>query len=193
MLCIFYLDGWNGKNSYQLDRIMRGAGYIENHCLSLLGGIQPDRLLSYLDESIKGHGNDGLLQRFQLLTYPDMPQWQYVDEAPNTTARDVVYGLFEKIDKRFRPFSSLAMRTIGFVNENNKGAGLEYTFNNQLAGRNGQALFRKMSGGTWKPMHDESEVRPVDGVDIQTTINTYAHLNDQDLKTAFQKFKKDQS
>ena len=29
--------------------------------------------------------------------------------------------------------------------------------------------------------------------DIQTTINTYAHLNDQDLKTAFQKFKKDQS
>lgn len=29
--------------------------------------------------------------------------------------------------------------------------------------------------------------------DIQTTVNTYAHLNDQDLKTAFQKFKKDQS
>ena len=88
--------------------------------------------------------------------------------------------VFEKIDKRFRPFSSLAMRTIGFVNENNKGAGLEYTFNNQLAGRNGQALFRRMSGGTWKPMHDESEVRPVDGVDIQTTIN----VNIQDVAEA---------
>jgi cell division protein FtsI (penicillin-binding protein 3) len=88
--------------------------------------------------------------------------------------------VFEKIDKRFRPFSSLAMRTIGFVNENNKGAGLEYTFNNQLAGRNGQALFRRMSGGTWKPMHDESEVRPIDGVDIQTTIN----VNIQDVAEA---------
>jgi len=85
--------------------------------------------------------------------------------------------VFEKIDKRFKPFSTLAMRTIGFVNENNKGAGLEFTFNNQLAGRNGQALFRKMSGGSWKPMHDESEVRPVDGVDIQTTIN----VNIQDV------------
>ncbi len=88
--------------------------------------------------------------------------------------------VFEKIDKRFRPFSSLAMRTVGFVNENNKGAGLEYTFNNQLAGRNGQALFRKMSGGHWKPVHDESEVRPVDGVDIQTTIN----VNIQDVAEA---------
>lgn len=85
--------------------------------------------------------------------------------------------VFEKIDKRFKPFSTLAMRTIGFVNENNKGAGLEYTFNNQLAGRDGQALFRKMSGGSWKPMHDESEVRPVDGVDIQTTLN----INIQDV------------
>ncbi|HSZ72138.1 MAG TPA: penicillin-binding protein [Cytophagaceae bacterium] len=88
--------------------------------------------------------------------------------------------VFEKIDKRFRPFSSLAMRTIGFVNENNKGAGLEYTFNNQLAGRNGQALFRRMSGGILKPMHDESEVRPIDGIDIQTTIN----VNIQDVAEA---------
>lgn len=85
--------------------------------------------------------------------------------------------VFEKIDKRFKPFSTLAMRTVGFINENNKGVGLEYTFNNQLAGRNGQALFRKMSGGTWKPMHDESEVRPVDGIDIQTTLN----VNIQDV------------
>jgi cell division protein FtsI (penicillin-binding protein 3) len=88
--------------------------------------------------------------------------------------------MFEKIDKRFRPFSTLAMRTVGFVNENNKGAGLEYTFNNQLAGRNGEALFRKMSGGHWKPVHDESEIRPVDGIDIQTTIN----VNIQDVAEA---------
>lgn len=89
--------------------------------------------------------------------------------------------IFEKIDKRFRPFSYLGLRTIGYMNEENmKGAGLEYTFNEQLAGRDGEALFRKMSGGNWKPMHDNSEVRPLPGVDIQTTID----INIQDVAEA---------
>jgi cell division protein FtsI (penicillin-binding protein 3) len=85
--------------------------------------------------------------------------------------------VFEKVEKRFKPFSYLAMRTIGFVNEDNKGAGLEYSFNKYLAGRNGEALFRKMAGGNWKPIHDESEVRPKQGIDIQTTID----INLQDV------------
>lgn len=79
--------------------------------------------------------------------------------------------IFERVDKRFRPFSFLAMRTIGFINEDNRGAGLEFSFNKQLAGRDGEALFRKMAGGSWKPMHDESEIRPLKGMDIQTTID----------------------
>ncbi|RZJ99365.1 MAG: cell division protein, partial [Flavobacterium sp.] len=43
--------------------------------------------------------------------------------------------IFEKVEKRFRPFSYLAMRTIGFVNEENRGVGLEKSFNTFLAGR----------------------------------------------------------
>lgn len=86
-------------------------------------------------------------------------------------------AIFERVDKRFRPFSYLALRTVGYTNEDNKGAGLEYTFNEQLAGRDGEALFRKMAGGTWKPMHDNSEVRPKPGIDIQTTID----INIQDV------------
>jgi cell division protein FtsI (penicillin-binding protein 3) len=85
--------------------------------------------------------------------------------------------VFEKADKRFRPFSYLAGRTIGFVNEDNNGAGLEYSFNKQLGGINGEALFKKMAGGNWKPMHDDSEIRPQDGIDIQTTID----INLQDV------------
>ena len=41
--------------------------------------------------------------------------------------------IFEKIDVRYRPFSNLSRRTVGFVNENGKGAGLEYSFNEDLA------------------------------------------------------------
>lgn len=41
--------------------------------------------------------------------------------------------IFEKVDERYKPFAFLGARTIGFVNENNRGAGLEYSFNRYLA------------------------------------------------------------
>ena len=85
--------------------------------------------------------------------------------------------LFEKIDKRFLPFNYLAQRTIGFVNENSNGAGLEYSFNPDLAGQTGKALYQKTMGGNWKPVPDASEVRPVDGYDLETTID----INLQDV------------
>lgn len=88
--------------------------------------------------------------------------------------------VFEKIDKRFMPFSFLAQRTVGFVNEENHGVGLEYSFNKELAGQNGKAWFRKMSGGIWKPVHDENEITPIDGIDIVTTID----INIQDVAEA---------
>ena len=94
----FYLEGWNGTGSYQYDRIVRGAGYIPNHCITLLGGIQPDKLITYLESTVQGTGNDGLLQRFQLLVYPDAPTWKYEDRYPNKDARSAVYELFEAID-----------------------------------------------------------------------------------------------
>lgn len=94
----FYLEGWNGTGSYQYDRIVRGAGYIPNHCITLLGGIQPDKLVAYLEATVQGAGNDGLLQRFQLLVYPDAPTWKYEDRYPNKDARSAVYELFEAID-----------------------------------------------------------------------------------------------
>ncbi|MEN8291084.1 DUF3987 domain-containing protein [Acinetobacter radioresistens] len=77
---------------------MRGSGLIENHCLSVLGGIQPDKLMGYLEKTIKGMGNDGLLQRFQLLIYPDVYDWQYVDQVSDKEARNAVFSLFKAID-----------------------------------------------------------------------------------------------
>lgn len=80
--------------------------------------------------------------------------------------------IFEKVEQRFLPFSHLGYRTIGHVDANDRGTvGLEYSFNRQLAGLNGQALFQRMAGGGWKPVYDGTEKRPVEGLDIQTTIN----------------------
>lgn len=86
-------------------------------------------------------------------------------------------AIFEKVDKRYRPFSNLSGRTIGFVNENDKGAGLEYSFNSQLAGQEGYAYYQKIAGGVWKPIFDANNVKAVDGLDLQTTLD----INLQDV------------
>lgn len=85
--------------------------------------------------------------------------------------------VFEKDDVRYMPFGFLCKRTIGFVNDNNKGVGLEMSYNARLGGQDGKTLFQKMAGNNWKPLHDENEVKPVLGYDIQTTIN----INLQDV------------
>ena len=78
--------------------------------------------------------------------------------------------IFEKVDKRFRPFGGLAQRTVGFVNEDKNGAGLEFTFQQKLAGRAGEALYERVPGGM-KPVYDGSEIKPQPGYDIKTTLD----------------------
>ncbi|MDH5381594.1 MAG: transpeptidase family protein, partial [Cyclobacteriaceae bacterium] len=85
--------------------------------------------------------------------------------------------IFEKVDQRFKPFEDLSDRTVGFINENNRGAGLEYSFNDQLSGTDGEAMYQKISGGNWKPVFDGSEIRTEDGLNIKTTID----INLQDV------------
>jgi cell division protein FtsI (penicillin-binding protein 3) len=93
-------------------------------------------------------------------------------------------AIFEKVDVRYRPFSNLSRRTIGFVNENDKGAGIEYSFNKQLGGQNGYAYYQKIAGGIWKPIFDANNVKAVDGLDLQTTLD----INLQDVaETALEK------
>ena len=95
----FYLEGFNGTGSYDTDRIMRGSLFIKNHCLSVFGGIQPDKLIAYLEQAYSGLGNDGLLQRFQMLVYPDSIEWQYRDRYPNREAANVVFDIFKKLSE----------------------------------------------------------------------------------------------
>jgi len=80
--------------------------------------------------------------------------------------------LFEKIHHRSYPYDQLAERTVGYINERDEGVvGLEKSFENQLRGKDGQALYQKIAGGDWKPISNFSEVKPQDGYDIYTTID----------------------
>ncbi len=80
----FFLEAWNGCGGVTSDRIGRGTVHVDNLCVSLLGGIQPAKLLAYLYQAASELENDGLIQRVQLLVYPDEPAtWQLVDEYPD--------------------------------------------------------------------------------------------------------------
>nr|WP_207758651.1 penicillin-binding protein [Algoriphagus lutimaris] len=85
--------------------------------------------------------------------------------------------LFEKVEKRYRPFNSLASRTVGFLNEDEYGAGIEYSFNEYLKGKDGKALFQRLAGGSWKPVFDAEDVKPENGFDVITTLD----VNIQDV------------
>jgi putative DNA primase/helicase len=84
----FCLQAWNGDTGHTIDRIGRGTIHVEACCMSMLGGIQPARLRSYLVDALEdGPGNDGLIQRFQLLVWPDTEsEWMYVDRPPDPDA-----------------------------------------------------------------------------------------------------------
>jgi putative DNA primase/helicase len=94
----FYLEAWNGDQPYTSDRISRGTVLADNICVSILGTTQPDKILPYLHKAIRRAANDGLLQRFQLLVYPDKLPWKVVDEYPDTFAKDRVFSICKKID-----------------------------------------------------------------------------------------------
>lgn len=96
----FLLEAWNGLNGFTYDRISRGTLRIEAACVSVLGGIQLGPLRQYLADAIAGNaGADGLIQRFQLLVFPDQPSsWQNVDRPPDECARRTVVRVFEKLE-----------------------------------------------------------------------------------------------
>jgi len=94
----FHLEAWNGNGSHTTDRIGRGTVYTENLCESIFGGIQPSKLITYLHQTVHNIANDGLLQRFQLLTYPDEPKgWHLVDEYPNHQEKNRAFAVIEKL------------------------------------------------------------------------------------------------
>jgi len=93
----FFLESWNGIASFDTDRIGRGSISIPNLCLSILGGIQPDKLTSYHEQAANALANDGMLQRFQILVYPDHRLWEWRDRTPDKQARNRAFATFEAL------------------------------------------------------------------------------------------------
>jgi len=93
----FYLEGWNGTASFNIDRIGRGSLHIKNLCISVFGGIQPDLLERYLAGITTSLDNDGRIQRFQVMVYPNPVPWEWRDRYPVKGAREAVRDLFDRL------------------------------------------------------------------------------------------------
>ncbi|KGC58572.1 YfjI family protein [Burkholderia pseudomallei] len=93
----FYLEAWNGTAGINIDRIGRGSLFVPNLCLGVFGGIQPDLMQRYLTDIASSLDNDGRIQRFQVLVYPDPTPWQWRDRAPKQAARANLRAVFDRL------------------------------------------------------------------------------------------------
>lgn len=95
----FFLECWNGDSAFTIDRIGRGSIHVEHCCVSLFGGIQPAKLRAYLADTLRdGPTNDGLIQRFQLLVWPDIDKnWSYRDRSPDGGAMRLAEDAYRRI------------------------------------------------------------------------------------------------
>jgi len=95
----FYLTSYDGNQGYTFDRIARGTVHIPRVCLAMIGGIQPGRIQEYVRGAVAGgSADDGLLQRFGLLVWPDVTgDFVHVDQWPDTPAKQTAWAVFERL------------------------------------------------------------------------------------------------
>lgn len=91
----FYLQMFNGNQEYSYDRITRDSVTIPACIGSILGGIQPAKLQRYLMPTASGNNDDGLLQRIQLIAYPDAVVGTGKDEYPDKQAKEKLTAMFD--------------------------------------------------------------------------------------------------
>jgi hypothetical protein len=95
----FFLESWDGEGDFTFDRVGRGTVYASHLCLSVFGGLQPARLKEYLADAVRGGaGDDGFMQRFQLLVWPDVqPNWEEIDRLRDTRAEGRVEQILDRL------------------------------------------------------------------------------------------------
>lgn len=103
----FWLQAFNGGH-FSVDRVSRGAVSIENLSISLLGGIQPDKIRSVMSES----ADDGMMQRF----FPIMLRESGYDKDVETPDVHEQYeALLDKLYALKAPSSFLGDRPLTFT------------------------------------------------------------------------------
>ncbi|MDE2155830.1 MAG: DUF3987 domain-containing protein [Xanthomonadaceae bacterium] len=149
----FWLECWNGTGAFTVDRIGRGTVPIEACAMSILGGMQPGKLAEYVRGAIRGgFSDDGLIQRFQLAVYPDLPaNWTYTDRPIDPQAEATAWATFQRLralDADAIGAECHASADVPFLRFDNEAQGLLIEWQTQLMGR-----LREGNEAAWMESH----------------------------------------
>jgi cell division protein FtsI (penicillin-binding protein 3) len=106
----------------------------------------------------------------------ELLKWPFFRRSARLSARG---GILRVHYERYHPFAPMANRTLGGLDpKTGRGqAGLEASFQPQLAGKPGVSLVQVLAGGVKRPLSDESSTRVEPGLDLYTTLD----VNYQDM------------
>lgn len=76
-----------------------------------------------------------------------------------------------QVNKRIKPHSSLASRTIGVVNEGGVAVGIEGAYDHVLKGKAGVSTIQRSVGNLWVDVGNSMQIEPEDGMDVITTLD----------------------
>ena len=94
----FYIELYDRLTPYTFDRIERGTIRLEVPMISVIGGIQPSKLAGVVRGAVSGVVDDGLIQRFQMMVYPDGEEsFSYRDRAPEPKAYAAYMGVMREL------------------------------------------------------------------------------------------------
>ncbi len=116
-------------------------------------------------------GSRYLVLNRRLLTYQEMQEvssFPILREGRSRGGRSE-----EKVDHRTYPYGRLGFRTLGYIKSQDETPtiGIEGGLDSILRGTNGSRPLRLTEGNQWIDDYDREVTEPVDGIDVQTTID----------------------
>ena len=91
----FLIEAMDGDNDYRRNLKTENAGKASAPRITIFGTTQPSKIKTYLQDVMKdGLSNDGFLNRFQLLIYPDE---KVVLDLPSKQSPETVKSCFKRV------------------------------------------------------------------------------------------------
>ncbi len=157
-------------------------------------GIDYSQIISTRLSGILNLDAEHLREEIAKTRYLDRTVARDVDEATANRVRELIrdYSLqsmigVEAVNTRYYPYGSLAAQTIGFTGSDGAGLyGLEYYYNEQLAGENGRYITARDARGNAMPDEYEEFSAATPGCDLHTTLDVFVQSAlDEQVKTAY--------
>lgn len=153
------------------DSFARYKTYLAQNLSDILKNRTPEEYRSILDN---GYANKTRYET--IIRNADFIQTRKITDLPIFRAGRFKGGIIlEERTIRKKPYYGLMARTIGFINENHRGAGIEASFDDVLTGVDGKMVVRRIAGG-YRPLENDMKINATNGKDIFTTVDI--HLQD---------------